>query len=137
MKATHTINPDDYKKMPVIEVMTLDPNKPYVVRVPSDAPDDYIRTLVKDLSAMGIFAIVIHSDIKFYSSFPIDIKLTKREMEVPIDVEPTPEAPKPTRKTTKKSTTKKKSTTIRKAKSKSQPEVDNEVGIHGEQTYGV
>ena len=76
MKATHTINPDDYKKIPVIEVMTLDPSKPYVVRVPSEAPDDYIRTLVKDLSAMGIFAIVIHSDIKFYSSFPIDIRLS-------------------------------------------------------------
>lgn len=71
--------PDEFKDA---KFLALDPNKPYVVQVPTEADDNYISALSKNLSVAGIFAIILTTNVRFFSSFPIDITMKKREMEV-------------------------------------------------------
>lgn len=105
MATTHTISPDEFKKVPTVDLLMLDPTKPYVVQVSPEAPADFISALTKNLSVAGVFAIVITTQVKFFSSFPIDIVITKRKMEVQMDSETKParkRAPAKSKKTTKK-----------------------------------
>lgn len=76
-KDTFTITSDDFITIPTVKLLELDPDKFYVVKVDQNAPDKAIQGLAKELSAHGIFAILLPMEVKFYSSFPVEIGLQK------------------------------------------------------------
>lgn len=78
------ITPDEFKRTPTCGLLELDPLKPYIVMLPTDTPTEFAQKISADMSAAGIFAIILTgpSSMKVFSSFPVDIKLTRRQMEV-------------------------------------------------------
>lgn len=79
---TFSIQPEEFQKMPTVEVLALDPSKPYVVQIPDEVPNASIIAFCKKLSEFGIFAIVLPMKARFHCSFPIEFPLVKRQAEV-------------------------------------------------------